>query len=153
MSTPLSNLAGKVDAVAPDLRGLFAKGISGATEWVEQAHALRLAVHGWTFRPEPQFAFSSLLPASHNSTEIVELQLQLLQQVEVDAVFIENPQDAASIWIHPEQHHAVESAQQSADLLAVTAWSLALLGAVMFFFVRKLRRDSKGFRPLEGLNV
>ena len=92
MSTPLSDFEGKVDAVAPDLRGLFAKSASDALAFVQQAHALKLAVHVWTLRPEPQFSFSTLVPRSDNQTEIVGSQLRLLQNAQVDAVFIENPQ-------------------------------------------------------------
>ena len=147
MSTPLSQFAGRVDAVAPDLRGLFAQGRSGALAWVQQAHDLKLAVHVWTLRPEPQFTFSPLLPASSNYTENVVAQLRLLQSAEVDAVFIENPQDAVNIWIEPG------AAPRSIDVAAVTAWLLTLAAAVVFFFFLKLRRDSKGFHRLAHSDV
>lgn len=147
MSTPLADVAGKVHAVAPDLRGLFAKGSVEALAWVQRAHDLKLAVHVWTMRPEPQFSFSSRAAASDNGTEIVAAQLRLLQNAEVDAVFIENPQDAANLWIEPSQ------TQQSADVVAVTAWVLALVCFVAFFSFLKMRRDSKGFRRFEDSKI
>jgi glycerophosphoryl diester phosphodiesterase len=147
MTTPLSELAGSVDAVAPDLRGLFAKGSADASAWVQRAHDLKLAVHVWTLRPEPRFSFSSLVTASNNETENVAAQLRLLQNARVDAVFIENPQDAVNTWIEPS------AVQRDADVAAVAAWLLALTAAVAFLLCLKLRRDSKGFRRLGDSNV
>ena len=147
MSTRLSDFVGQVDAVAPDLRGLFATGSSDALAWVQQAHALNLAVHVWTLRPEPQFSFSTLVPASDNQTEIVGAQLRLLQNAQVDAVFIEDPNAAANIWIEPS------ASQQNIDVAALTVWLLVLVAAVAVFAFHKFRRDSKGFRRLGGLDV
>jgi glycerophosphoryl diester phosphodiesterase len=147
MTTPMSDFAGKVDAVAPDLRGLFAQGSAAALAWVQRAHDLKLAVHVWTLRPEPQFSFSSLLPATSNETANVAAQLRLLQSAEVDAAFIENPQDAAGIWIAPS------ATQENVDVAAAAAWLLALAAAVAFFFCLKLRRKSNGFRPLTDVNI
>jgi glycerophosphoryl diester phosphodiesterase len=142
MTTPLSQFVGKVDAVAPDVRGLFATGSSDARAWVQQAHDLQLAVHVWTFRPEPQFSFLPAISGARNQTEIVAAQLLLLQDAEVDAVFIENPQDAVNVWIQPRP------SQYGIDAIAVTSWLLVLLAAVAFFSFRKFRRDSKGFNRL-----
>ena len=148
MTTPLSDVVGKVDGVAPDVRGLFAKGSAEALAWVQQAHALNLAVHAWTVRPEPQFAFSSTLTASDNQTEFVGAQLQLLQYAEVDAIFIENPQDATHIWIKPSQPPV-----QSIDTIVVISWVLLLAVVVAFFTFRKFRRDSNSFRRLGDPHV
>jgi glycerophosphoryl diester phosphodiesterase len=146
MSAPMSQFAGKVDAVAPDLRGLFAKGSLEALAWVRQAHDLQLAVHVWTFRPEPQFSFS-FVSASNNKTEIVSEQLLLLKNAEVDAVFIENPQDATSIWIEPSP------TQHSFDAIAATAWFLVLFLLVAIFLFLRFRRDSKTGSQLARSNV
>ena len=148
MSTPLSRFVGKVDAVAPDLRGLFATGSSEALAWVRQAHDLKLAVHVWTFRPEPQFTFSALVPASGRASDVIAAQLLLLQNAEVDAVFIENPQDATHTWINPS-----ETVQQGVDPIAATAWLLILALAVAIFSFQKFRRNSRGFTPLAHSHI
>ena len=45
MTTPLADVVGKADGVAPDARGLFANGREDARAWVQKAHDLNLAVH------------------------------------------------------------------------------------------------------------
>ena len=70
--------------------------------------------------PLPQSSFSSrAAAASDNGTEVVAARLRLRRNAAVDAVFIERPQHAASLWTELSQ------TQQSADGVAVTAWLLA----------------------------
>jgi hypothetical protein len=73
-----------------------------------------------TIRPELQSSFSPrAAAASVNGTQIVAAWLWLRRNAAVHAVLIERPQHAASLWIELIQ------TQQSADVVAVTAWLLA----------------------------